>query len=71
MQIAALLTPSPATCFILLSLHMLWVLISPRDLSLDSSCGISAPSISHSAPLSAVPIYTSTIYLCCLSRSRQ
>lgn len=72
MQIAALLTPSPC--------NLLYLAVPPHAVGIDQPAGsisrfllwyLSAPSISHSAPLSAVPVYTFTIYLCRLICSHQ
>jgi len=72
MHIAAHQTPSPCSS--------LYLAVPPHAVVIDQPAGsisrfllryLSAPSISQSAPLSAVPVYTSSIYPCRLHRSRR
>lgn len=72
MHIAAHQTLSPCSS--------LYLAVPPHAVGIDQPAGsisqfllryLSAPSISHSALLSAMPIYTSSIYPCCFHRSRR
>lgn len=72
MHIAAHQTPSPcSSLYLAVPLHAVGIDQPTGSISRFLLQYLSAPSISQSAPLSAMPVYTSSIYLCRLHRSRR